>query len=79
MEGGVGLRGALDWAKEKSVRDIFELSISLEVNSQDLYLKMERRVEGKKAKKVFEVLSENEKTHLERLNSFFEKSLREEE
>jgi len=79
MEGGVRLSEALDWAKEKSVRDIFELSISLEVNSQDLYMKMERRVEDKKAKKGFEVLSENEKIHLERLNSLFEKSLREEE
>ena len=79
MEGGVRLREALDWAKEKNVRDVFELSISLEVNSQDLYIKMEHRVEDKKAKEVFEVLSQNEKKHLERLNSLFEKSLREEE
>jgi len=79
MEGGVRLRQALDWVKEKGVRDILELSISLEVNSQDLYLKMERRVEDKKAKKVFEVLSENEKKHLERLKSLFEKRLSEKE
>jgi len=79
LEGGIRLSEALDWAKEKRVKAILELSISLEANSQDLYLKMERRVEDKKAKKAFEVLSENEKNHLERLNSLFEKSLREEE
>jgi rubrerythrin len=79
MEGGVRLSEALDWAKEKNVRDVFELSISLEVNSQDLYIKMEHRVEDKKAKEVFEVLSQNEKKHLERLNSLFKKSLGEEE
>jgi len=79
MEGGVRLSEALAWANEKSVKAILELSISLEVNSQDLYLKMERRVEDKKSKKVFEVLSENEKSHLERLNSLFAKSLSEKE
>lgn len=78
MEGGVRLSEALEWMKEKSVRDILELSISLEVNSQDLYIKMEQRVEDPKAKKGFEILSENEKIHLERLNSLFEKSLTEE-
>jgi rubrerythrin len=79
MEGGIRLSEVLDWVKEKSVKAILELSISLEVNSQDLYLKMERRVKDKKAKKVFEVLSESEKNHLERLNSLFEKSLSEKE
>jgi rubrerythrin len=79
MEGGVRLSEALDWAKEKSVKDIFEFSISLEVNSQDLYIKMQRRVEDEKTKKGFEVLSENEKIHLDLLNSFFEKTLRENE
>jgi rubrerythrin len=79
MEGGVRLSEALSWAKEKSVKDILELSISLEVNSQDLYIKMERRVEDKRAKRGFEVLAENEKIHLELLNSFFEKSLGEKE
>jgi rubrerythrin len=78
MEGGVRLSEALEWIKEKSVRDILELSISLEANSQDLYIKMERQVEDNKAKKGFEVLSENEKIHLERLSSLFEKSLTEE-
>ncbi len=79
MEGGVRLEDALGWVKEKSVRDIFELSIALEVNSQDLYLRMEHRVGDEKGKKVFEVLAENEKNHLERLNSLFEKRLSEKE
>ncbi len=77
MEGGVRLSEALEWARGKGVRDIYELSISLEVNSQDLYIKMERRMEDKEAKEVFGALSLNEKKHLERLYSLFEKSLRE--
>ena len=75
MEGGMRVSEALEWVKEKDLKDILELSISLEVDSQDLYLKMERQVEDPNAQRVFKALSEAEKKHLERLNSVFEKGL----
>jgi rubrerythrin len=75
MEGGMRVDEALEWTKEKEISDILELSLSLEVNSSDLYLKMERKVGDEKAKKTFQVLAEEEKEHLSRLSSAFERSL----
>jgi len=75
MEGGILVSEALKWSKRKELKDILELSISLESNSYDLYLKMERKVEGRNAKQVFKTLSEEEKNHLEQLTSLFDKRL----
>jgi rubrerythrin len=75
MEGGMSVSEALKWSEGKELKDILELSISLESNSYDLYLKMERKVEGHNAKQVFKTLSEEEKKHLEQLIDLFHKSL----
>jgi rubrerythrin len=75
MEGGILVNEALKWSKGKTLKDILELSMSLETNSYDLYLKMERKVEGRNAKQVFKTLSEEEKNHLQRLTSLFNKWL----
>ena len=71
MEGGMLISEALKWSKGKTLKEILELSISLETNSYDLYLKMERKVESRGSKQVFETLSEEEKNHLEQLTSLF--------
>ena len=71
MEGGMLISEALKWSKGKALKEILELSISLETNSYDLYLKMERKVESRSSKQVFETLSEEEKKHLEQLTSLF--------
>jgi len=76
MEGGMLVSEALKWSKGKTLKDILELCISLETNSYDLYLKMERKVEINKAKQVFKTLSEEEKDHLDRLTSLFNKWLK---
>jgi len=75
MEGGMLLREAVQWAEKKTLKEILELSISLESNAYDLYLKMERKMESENAKKVFRVLSAEEKQHLEQLASLLEKKL----
>jgi len=75
MEGGMSISEALKWSEGKELKDILELSISLESNSYDLYLKMERKVNGRNAKQVFKTLSEEEKNHLEQLTSLFNKRL----
>ncbi len=75
MEGGMRVNEAMEWTKEKDLLDILELSVSLEVNASDLYIKMERKVTDEKAKKTFQVLAEEEKEHRSRLNSVFERSL----
>ncbi len=75
MEGGMSVSEALTWSEGKELKDILELSISLESNSYDLYLKMEKKVEDNRSKQVFKVLSEEEKKHLEQLTSLFNKRL----
>jgi len=75
MEGGMLVSEALKWSKGKALKDILELCMSLETNSYDLYLKMERKVESRNAKQIFRTLSEEEKIHLERLTSMFGKNI----
>jgi len=67
LEGGVVLNQALEWAQGKELKDILDFSISLEVNAIDLYIKMERKVEGGEAKEVFQALSNQERNHLKRI------------
>ena len=74
LEGGMLLDKALEWIKEKDLRETLELSISLEVNAIDLYIKMERKVAEKAAQQVFQTLSNQERSHLKRLSAFLEKS-----
>jgi rubrerythrin len=75
MEGRILVSEAVKWSEGKSLKDVLQLSMSLETNSYDLYLKMERKVEGRNAKQVFKALSEEEKNHLERLTYLFNKRL----
>jgi sulfur-carrier protein adenylyltransferase/sulfurtransferase len=72
LEGGMGLKKALEWSRGKGLKDILEFSISLEVNAIDLYIKMERRAEGTEAKEVFLSLSNQERNHLKRLSAALE-------
>jgi rubrerythrin len=73
MEGGMRVKEALAWMEGKALREIVELALSLEVNASDLYIKMERKVEDRQARETFQVLSNQEKKHLERLTELFEK------
>ncbi|MBI5076432.1 MAG: ferritin family protein [Nitrospirae bacterium] len=74
MEGGVRVDESLLWARDKDVTAILEFAISLETNSYDLYIKMGRRFEGD-ASRVFSLLGEEEKKHLERLAKLLEKKV----
>jgi rubrerythrin len=67
MEGNVGVSEVLAWANGKEARDLLELSMALETDSYDRYIKMSRRVPGEKAKKVFAHLVAEEKDHLSRM------------
>ena len=69
MEGGMKVSEALKWASGKELRDILELSISLETNAYDLYIKMARESGDDKSKKVFSALAEEERHHLNRFSS----------
>jgi rubrerythrin len=75
MEGGMRVSEALQWAKGRKITDVLELSLSLEANAYDLYLKMERQMKDQRSAEVFQVLSGEEKQHLEQLGSLLEKRI----
>lgn len=75
MEGGIQVSEAIQWAKGKSVTDILEFSLSSEANSYDLYVKMRHQVKDPRSEQVFHLLSGEEKQHLDRLSSLFEKRI----
>ena len=53
--------------KDKTLLDILEVSMQLEINSLDLYIKILRKIAEVRAKKVFEILIEEEQNHLSKL------------
>jgi rubrerythrin len=75
MEGGIPVRQALEWAKDKGVSESLELAIAMEVNAYDLYVKMSRAIEDKQAKQIFEKLSEEEQVHLQKLSKLLDARL----
>jgi rubrerythrin len=75
MEGGMLVSEALKWTKGKKLTEILELSLSQEANSYDLYIKMRRQMKDQRSAQVFQILSEKEKQHLERLSSLLEKKI----
>ncbi len=75
MEGGIRVGEALQWAQGKSVAEILEFSLSSETNSYDLYLKMEHQIKDQRSVQVFQLLSGEEKQHLERVGALFEKRI----
>jgi len=75
MEGGVKVSEALVWAKGRDDRGLLEMSMALETDSYDLYIKMGRRVKGENAKEVFGRLVVEEKAHLGRMAAQLDKQL----
>lgn len=78
MEGGVSVENTLSWvkSKERTLQDILEISMQIETNSLDLYVKILREIEDEGAKKVFNLLIGEERTHLSRLGRLLESKLK---
>lgn len=75
MEGGMSVSEALTWTKGKGIGESLGLAISLETNSYDLYIKMERQTEDENSRRVFAHLSQEEKEHLTRIAALLDKKL----
>lgn len=74
MEGGVRVDEALAWTRGKSAPDVLDLSMALEANAYDLYVKMERALTDEQAKRVFRTLAIEEKRHLDRMAALMERA-----
>jgi rhodanese-related sulfurtransferase/rubrerythrin len=71
MEGGVSLTKVLEWADGRGAVDVLEFSVAMEVNSNDLYLKVGKSVADEKSRAVLFRLAHEEKRHLDRLTEAF--------
>ncbi|NIO16044.1 MAG: hypothetical protein GTN70_03440 [Deltaproteobacteria bacterium] len=75
MEGGVSVGEALAWTEGRKLREALELPLSLEAISHDRYVEMSRLVIDEGAKRVFGMLSKEEKKHLEKPTDLFDDEL----
>ena len=73
MEGGIPVKEALAWIKDKGVSESLELAIAMEINAYDLYIRMSRTIEDKQAQQIFKKLSAEEQVHLEKLAGLLDK------
>lgn len=72
MEGGMRVAEAADWAQGRPLHDILDLAIGLETNALDRYLVLQRDLADPNARRVFEVLADEERRHLRKLIQLFE-------
>jgi rhodanese-related sulfurtransferase/rubrerythrin len=72
MEGGVPLQTALAWTQGRPIHDILRYAMILEANALDRYLFLRRELTDENARRVFEVLSDEEKRHLRKLGELLD-------
>jgi rhodanese-related sulfurtransferase/rubrerythrin len=79
MEGGVRVEDAIAFLREKNrtLQDLVEVSMQVEANALDLYVRMRRGIENESAEKIFLSLIEEEKGHLARLGELLGKKMEE--
>jgi sulfur-carrier protein adenylyltransferase/sulfurtransferase len=72
MEGGVQLRDALAWAEGRPIRAILAYAMMLEANAFDRYLYLRRESADENARRIFEILSDEEKRHLRKFGDLLD-------
>ena len=72
MEGGVRIEESLDWTRGRQVGDLLELAIAVETNAYDRYLILRRDLRDENARRIFEILSDEEHRHLKKLTRLFD-------
>jgi rhodanese-related sulfurtransferase/rubrerythrin len=77
MEGGISVDKAVEWIgnQENSLVSVLELSMHLEANSLDLYMKIYDELEDDDTKHIFSGLVEEEKTHLAMLGNLLNEKI----
>jgi len=65
MEGQMKLGEVLAWARQHSLREILEYSISLEAKLYDLYFRMKEKYVEPIVNKIYSTLATEEKNHLD--------------
>ena len=72
MEGQMKLGEVLAWARQHSLREILEYSISLEAKLYDLYFRMKEKYAEPTVNKIYSTLAAEEKNHLDLFTDLLE-------
>ncbi|MFZ5907071.1 MAG: ferritin-like domain-containing protein [Nitrospirota bacterium] len=75
MEEGMRVSEGIEWVNQNGFRDALDLSVSLEANSYDLYIKMSQSMKDEHSRNVFETLVKEERYHLRKLAELLEKKI----
>ena len=75
LEGGADMDSTLKWAEGRPIEELLEVTLALETNAYDRYLKMMNLVDDEKAIDLFRTLSREEKGHLDRLTALMNEVL----
>jgi rubrerythrin len=75
LEGGQDMEQTLRWAEGRDHEEILHVTIALETNAYDRYLKMADRVEDPESKRIFRTISGEERDHLARMTQMMDKIL----
>lgn len=79
MEGGTEVAKAIAWARDRTPKEILELGIAIETNAYDRYLILRRELSDENSRRAFEILSGEEKRHLEKMSSLFDRFVQDEQ
>ncbi|MBF0539611.1 MAG: hypothetical protein HQL03_15310 [Nitrospirae bacterium] len=69
MEALLNIEDTIQWCHDKDTADILELSMTIEVNSYDLYAHLYRKVEDEQHKTFFKAMADEEISHLSQMAS----------
>jgi rhodanese-related sulfurtransferase/rubrerythrin len=72
MVGCIKVADALSWAKDKHMKDLLELMMTLSANAFDFYLRLGRATPQETEYRVFDALAKEEQQHLQRLAQAYE-------
>lgn len=76
LEGGVSREEALAWAEGKPARKVLAITIGMEANAYDRYLRMVDKSGDEAAREVFQAIAGEEKGHLEKLSRLMDEVVR---
>ena len=75
IEGGVSMEKVLSWAKDKPARKVLVVSMGLEANAYDRYLKMTDNSQDDDAREMFRTIAREEKGHLGKLSRLLDEEV----
>jgi rhodanese-related sulfurtransferase/rubrerythrin len=75
VEGGMRLEDAVAWARGRTVWEVLEYVAGMEANAYDIYLYAVGDAEDDATRRVFDLLCEAEKAHLDRVSALIADSV----